>query len=184
MGCNFLFDFSHFIFKNHSHCNKVHSCFQVIDLDNEITKSRSNDSVSKTQIHSGTLDENTMNSTNLAKSSKSSDIDWSQPFNSSQMNSTSGGGGGGGFDWSQPVSSNITQTADALDWGAPVSKFEEDELKLDWGDDDAVNGVDDDCDTKSDSEVERQDKLKGPSVEVEDGGKSQKPELIMVRQIL
>ena len=92
------------------------------------------------------------------------------------MNSTSGG-----FDWGQPISSNNTQTADALDWGAPVSKFGDDELKLDWGDDDAVNGVDDDCDTKSDSEVETQDKLKGPSTDVEDGDKIKKPELIMVR---
>ena len=87
------------------------------------------------------------------------------------MNSTSGGG----FDWPQPVSS-ITQTADAMDWSAPVTKFGDDELKLDWGDDDAVNGVDDDCG----SEVERQDKLKGPSVDAEQRVKSKTPELVMV----
>ncbi len=53
-------------------------------------------------------------------------------------------------------------------------------MKLDWGDDEPVNGVDDDDgDTKSDSEIERQDKLKGHSVEVEDA-KNKKPELIMV----
>ena len=94
----------------------VHS-LQVIDLDNDITKTRSNQSVGKSQIHSGTIDEKEMNTTNLAKSAKSSDTDWSQPVKSTQMNSTSGGG----LDWSQPVSSNITQTADAMDWGAPVS---------------------------------------------------------------
>ncbi len=67
-----------------------------------------------------------------------------------------------------------------------MTKFGEDELKLDWGDDDDADGAtlnggaaadDDDANTKSDSEVERSDKLKGASL---DGDEKKKPELIMV----
>ncbi len=85
------------------HFLALHPCLvaQVIDLDSDITKSRSSDSMGpKSLIHTGTIDESGLNSANLARS---------------------GGGGGGAVDWSQPVGSTITQTADAMDWGAPVS---------------------------------------------------------------
>ena len=65
--------------------------FQVIDLENDITKSRSNESVGKTPlIHSGTLldDDAVMNSANLAKSSAPAPS--TNPFDSVTTNPFSG----------------------------------------------------------------------------------------------
>ncbi len=97
---------------------------EVIDLEMDITKSRSNDSVGKTNIHSGILDD-------FNKSANNSELDWSQPLASSQNKDNSIGG----MDWSQPFGSSAKQMSNDIDWGAPVNKFEDEELKLDWGDD-------------------------------------------------
>ncbi len=102
---------------------------EVIDLEMDITKSRSNDSVGKTNIHSGILDDFNK-SASSSEPAKASDMDWSQPLTSSQKDNSSGG-----IDWSQPFGSSSKQMSNDIDWGAPVNKFEDDELKLDWGDD-------------------------------------------------
>lgn len=51
------------------------------------------------------------------------------------------------FDWSASVAAKPSvETADSLDWGAPVSKAEDDGFKLEWDDDDENKSEDDDDD--------------------------------------
>ncbi len=117
----------------------------VIDMDSDITKSRSAESM--TAKSSGI---STGNLAHPVEEQKASDMDWSQPLKTKDTSDA--------FDWGAPVSStkqpndNLNSKVDEVDWGAPVTKFEEEELDL------TLDG-DDDCDTKSDSEVERKDKL-------------------------
>ena len=84
----------------------------------------------------------------LPDTSKSSDFDWSTPVSTKIETADA-------FDWSTPVTANTSQTVDSIDWGAPVSKFEDEGLDLSLD----KEGDQDDCDTKSDSEIERKDKL-------------------------
>lgn len=97
---------------------------EVIDTENDITKSRSADSVSnKSAFSSGIID-----------GTEAPDSSLKQGVND--------------FDWSQPAQ----QTASSFDWGAPVTQFEDEKLELSFE-------LEDDTDTKSDSEVESKDKL-------------------------
>ena len=108
---------------------------EVIDMETDITKSRSADSMSsKPIISTGTLDGMTKIKDEPSNQTANS-MDWGQPIVSSRPNHNS--------------------TAESIDWGAPVSKPKDEDLVLDWGNDDD----DDETDTKSDSEIESQDKL-------------------------
>lgn len=131
---------------------------ETIDMDSDITKSRSGDSFcGSSQIVTGKLgDDSNINT----KTEASSGIDWSQPVSSKlQQNAGSIDWGqpvkmqqtADAFDWSTPSTKSSNATAGGIDWGAPVTKFEDEELDL---------TLDlDDHDTKSDSEVESKDKL-------------------------
>ena len=127
-------------------------------MDNDITKSRSGDSFcGSSQIATGKLN----NEENNHKKETSDGIDWSQPVVKT-TNQTADA-----IDWSTPSvkstnpfhSTNPFQSAGDMDWGQPVTKFDDEELDL---------TLDmDDHDTKSDSEIESRDKLlKGGSLEV------------------
>ena len=136
---------------------------EVIDLDSDITKSRSADSVSQhSEIQSGILEEGINKAGDMSSSNNQTadSMDWSQPvINTTNQTADS-------FDWSKPVTSNIGQTSDAFDWSQPVSKFDDEPLDLGFEDKDP-----DEQDTKSDSEVESKDKLlKNQSVEQRDEG--------------
>ena len=92
-------------------------------------------SVEKSMIQSGTLGLFTFgHSTSISASSHSSisgggggdeEIDWSTPLSLQGKDNLSGGAGVGeeadDFDWSKPVSSQITQDQDEEDWSKPVS---------------------------------------------------------------
>ena len=109
----------------------------VVDMNSDITKSRSADSVcSKAGLNTGTLD---------AVTEPVKSQDWSAPCISDKLPDT---------DWSRPLANGGLQLSGGLDWGSPVSKFEEEKLDLGFSDDDA-----DDSDTKSDSEIESREKL-------------------------
>ena len=126
---------------------------EVIDLENDITKSHSSDHVGSALIETGTLD---AKEENISKSTKSSEMDWSKPVMNGGIHSTN--------DWSKPVSSGFGSGggSSGLDWSQPVAKMEEDELKLDWSDDNDDNDdtLSEDEDTKSDNEAEVKDNKK------------------------
>ena len=115
----------------------------VIDTENDITKSHSVDSVTpKSPIESG----------NLVREDKAADLDWSKPVSNGHRDETIDS-----FDWSQPVSS---QKADALDWSKPVASGLGDTADdFDWSQPASALAKDDDSNTKSDSEVESSKKL-------------------------
>ena len=128
---------------------------EIIDTENDITKSRSADSVcSKSEISSGTLETRNQQASKPGewggsdKASTVESMDWSQPVSNQQGSSALD------LDWSQPISASGGHTAAGLDWGTFSSKMEDDKLELNLDLD-----LDDDTDTKSDSEVESKDKL-------------------------
>lgn len=74
----------------------------------------------------------------------------------------------GGIDWGSPAVSTHAwggnDSAGGLDWSQPVAKAEDDELKLDWGDDnDAEDDDDDDDDGLSMKKLETETKGDGGS---------------------
>ncbi|KAL3867333.1 hypothetical protein ACJMK2_044544 [Sinanodonta woodiana] len=69
-------------------------------------------------------------------------VDWSQPVTGTRLETASS------FDWSSPKS-NVYSRANDIDWGTPVKKFDDEELKLDFsiGTSDAES-EDDDLDVR------------------------------------
>ena len=122
-----------------------------IDMDNDITKSRSGDSFCTTSmITTGTLADEASSSTGKAQQDTADNMDWSRPITKQTADA---------FDWSAPVVS--TNQASELDWAQPVSKFEDEVLDLTLDTDDH--------DTKSDSDIESKEKLL-KSASMEGGG--------------
>ena len=128
---------------------------EVIDLENDITKSRSADSVSsKSPISTGTLG----GGDDQSKAETADAFDWSTPATSAKDKTDA-------FDWSTPVSG---QTADSVDWASPMMGGGS-ATDFDWSKpltgmkdeplDLTVDSDPEDNDTKSDSEIERNDKL-------------------------
>ena len=128
---------------------------EVIDLDTDVTKSHSCDSMTGSAlIQTGVLD--------TAVTSTSATTDWSKPvMNGNAIN----------HDWSQPLTTTSGSggggSGGGLDWGQPATKADDDELKLDWSDDDGDDGDSSSGggaksiggDTKSDNDVELDDTL-------------------------
>lgn len=77
----------------------------------------------------------------LSKASSKANLNSSQPVENGTQ---------GGLDWGSPAPPapawGGSDSAGGLDWSQPVVKVEEDELKLDWGDDKADEDEDDEDD--------------------------------------
>lgn len=93
----------------------------------------------------------------LSKASSKANLNSSQPMENGTQ---------GGVDWVSPAAPalawGVSDSVGGLDWSQPLVKVEEDELKLDWGDDKDDDEDDDDDDGLT---------MKKPEVEtIVDGG--------------
>lgn len=77
----------------------------------------------------------------LSKASSKANVNSSQPVENGTQ---------GGLDWGSPAPPapawGASDSVGGLDWSQPMVKVEEDDLKLDWGDDKAEEDEDDDED--------------------------------------